>query len=332
MVRGADRLFGRGRPGLSLVVIVHDMVDQARRTLHSLSAAYQRGVSEREYEVIVVENSSEHMLGEQQATQFGANFRYFLRDESRPTPVFAVNFGAAQARGATIGIMIDGARMLTPGAVRGILMARRMDDNAVVAIPGYHLGEQLQQEALLRGYDQRAESRLLESIGWPQDGYRLFEIAVFSGTSRPGFFRFPGESNCLCMPREVWEAVGGCDERFDLPGGGQVNLDLYKRVVEREDTLLVSLLGEGCFHQFHGGVTTGTRAEARRALVDAQVEQYRKLRGKKFRNPRVRSITLGLVPDAALKFVDQSVRRALDELDELDELGNSSTAPEPPAA
>jgi hypothetical protein len=258
------------------------------------------------------------VLGEREVAGFGRNFRYFLREETRPTPVFAVNFGAAAARGRTIGIMIDGARLLTPGAVRSILMARRMDERAVVAIPGYHLGDQLQQDALAAGYDSRTEAALLERIGWPRDGYRLFEVACFSGTSRPGFFRFPGESNCLCMSRTIWEAVGGCDERFDLPGGGQVNLDLYKRVVERDDTLLVTLIGEGCFHQFHGGVTTGTGSEARRALIDAQVEQYRKLRGRKYKNPRVRSVTLGLVPDAALKFVDQSVRRALEEIGEIE--------------
>ncbi|MFH0947295.1 MAG: glycosyltransferase family A protein [Planctomycetota bacterium] len=318
-LRQISALFGRARPRLSLVVILHDMPDQAQRTLFSLSPRYQRDVSRRDYEVIVVENASERTLGREKVLQHGDNFSYFLREQPAPSPVFAINFGAAQARGDMIGIMVDGARMLTPGAVKYILMAGRLSPFAVAAIPGYHLGRQLQQDAALSGHDAQEDLRLLAQIGWPEDGYRLFEIACFSATSRPGFFRYPGESNCLSVPRSIWEEIGGCDERFDLPGGGLVNLDLYKRVAEHRRTVLVNLIGEGCCHQFHGGVTTSTRSEAREQLVADQVAQYVALRGRKYRNPRVRSISLGLVPDAALEFVRRSVERAQQDLLEEEE-------------
>ena len=315
-LRQISALLGRARPRLSLVVILHDMPEQAQRTLFSLSARYQQDVSEKDYEVIVVENASERTLGREKALQYGNNFSYFLRREAAPSPVLAINFGAAKARGDMLGIMVDGARMLTPGAVKYILMARQLSPFAVAAIPGYHLGEQLQQDAALAGHDEQEDRKLLEQIGWPEDGYRLFEIACFSATSRPGFFRYPGESNCLCMPRSIWEETGGCDERFDLPGGGLVNLDLFKRVAEHEQTLLVNLIGEGCFHQFHGGVTTSTRSEAREKRMADQVAQYVALRGRRYRNPRVRSISLGMVPDGALEFVRQSAERAQADLRE----------------
>ena len=92
---------------ISFVVIVYKMPDQAEKTLYSLSTAYQRGVSEADYEVIVVENASSAVLGEQRACQYAGNVRYFYREETLPTPVPAVNFGASEASGSHITIMVD---------------------------------------------------------------------------------------------------------------------------------------------------------------------------------------------------------------------------------
>ena len=41
-----------------------------------------------------------------------------------------------------------------------------------------------------------------------------------------------------------------------MPGGGYANLELYERVTLRPDVNLVTILGEGSFHQVHGGTTT----------------------------------------------------------------------------
>src|SRR5690606_30785979 len=111
----------RRRPGLSIVVVVYRMPAQAERTLHSLSTAYQTGVTDDEYEVIVVENESEAMLGEAAAVRAGANFRYLFRADPEPSPVFAVNAGVTASRAEMIAVAIDGARMVTPGVVRNVL-------------------------------------------------------------------------------------------------------------------------------------------------------------------------------------------------------------------
>src|SRR5689334_5918442 len=50
-------------PLLSLLVIVHRMPEQAGRTLRSLSPSYQRNAAASDYEVIVVENASDRLLG-----------------------------------------------------------------------------------------------------------------------------------------------------------------------------------------------------------------------------------------------------------------------------
>src|SRR5436190_15597908 len=104
-------------PVLSIVVVVYAMPEQASRTLHSLSPAYQRNVDPSSYEVIVVENDSPRMLGEERAVTSGPNVRYFLRRERISSPVFSLNFGASEAKGPMVGVMIDGARLLSPGIV-----------------------------------------------------------------------------------------------------------------------------------------------------------------------------------------------------------------------
>ena len=296
---------------ISIVLIVYKMPDQAEKTLYSLSTQYQRGVSEDDYEVIVVENASSAVLGEQRACQYGGNFRYFYREETQPTPVPAVNFGASEALGSHICLMVDGARMLTPSVVSYMLAATRLHPNALVALPGYHLGPKLQQKSMLEGYCNEVEAELLASIDWPSDGYRLFEISCLSGTSGSGYFKPIGESNCYCVPKTLWQEVGGFDPAFTETGGGQVNLDFFKRTVELPDTVLVILPGEGSFHQFHGGITTGTQGESRVKSMDDHFNQYAALRGGPYKSPTKRPIYLGSFPDSAMKFVEHGAVQAI---------------------
>ena len=55
------------------------------------------------------------------------------------------------------------------------------------------------------------------------------------------------------MPRSLWEELGGYDEAFETPGGGFVNSDTLTRAVSLTNTTIITLLGEGTFHQVHGG-------------------------------------------------------------------------------
>ncbi len=301
---------------ISFVVVVYKMPDQAEKTLYSLSTQYQRGVSEADYEVIVVENASSAVLGEQRACQYAGNVRYFYREETLPTPVPAVNFGASQASGSHITIMVDGARVLSPSVVSYMLAATRLHPQALVALPGYHLGPKLQQRSMLEGYCEEVEAELMASIGWPTDGYKLFEISCLSGTSTSGFFKPIGESNCYCVPRSVWDEVGGLDPAFTETGGGQVNLDFFKRTVELPDTVLVVLPGEGSFHQFHGGITTGTKGESRVKSMEDHFNQYADLRGGPYQSPDKRPIYLGSLPDSVMKFVKHGAVQAIKMLDQ----------------
>lgn len=301
---------GLGRPRLSLVVIVYKMSRQARNTLYSLSANYQQGVSSRDYEVIVVENASDQMMGPEGISGLQGNFRYFQRQETRPTPVYAIEYGVKQAKGSLIGLMIDGARMATPGMIKTILQASRVSHSAVVAVPGYHLGNKVQQEAMSSGYNEEVEMKLLEGIDWKKNGHRLFEIGCFSATSKPGFFRPIAESNCLVVPRHLWNKVGGIDLGFTTAGGGLANLDLYKRVCELAETELIIAAGEGTFHQFHGGVTTGQKKEIRDKSMAEHFEQYLQLRGCEYTPPQKQASIYGKISASAMPYMQHSVNMA----------------------
>ena len=137
--------------------------------------------------------------------------------------------------------MIDGARIVTPGVLHYARHAAGLYDRAIVVAPGWYLGGDFQGAAITQGYDRDREDALLASIDWPEDGYRLFEISTLDELSLSGWFGPLGEANCLFLRREVWRELGGCEERFDMPGGGLLNLDTYRRALELPGARLVTL-------------------------------------------------------------------------------------------
>jgi hypothetical protein len=283
------------------------MPEQAKRTLYSLSTDYQVGVSEADYEVIVVENSSDRLLGKQDALQYRMSTRYFYRREGAPTPIAAINFGVGQATAPNVAVVIDGARMVTPGVVSLCLAVSRLGATAVLSVPGYHLGNALQQDAVSAGYDESAEAALLTGIEWPSNGYRLFDISVLSGSCRGGFLKPFAESNFFCLRKSLFDAIGGYDTKFVSLGGGYCNLDLYKRVCDRPEVDLYVTPGEGSFHQFHGGATTGgTRDVERARLLDAAHDEYASIRGHRYHLPKRQGMWLGTVHEPARRFVELS--------------------------
>lgn len=294
-------------PLVSIIVIVYRMAEQAERTVRSLFTGYQHGVSDSEFEVIIVENESPEVMAPAFVADLPANFRYYLRRDAETSPGPAINFGAARARGENVCVMIDGARMVTPGVVRNLVLGHRLSPRAVVAVPGYHLGSELQQHAVGHGYNVEKERGLLRSINWPYDGYALFDIACFSGSNKGGLFLPNSESNCISVSRALWVELGGFDERFNMTGGGLINLDFYRRACSAQGILHVVCHGEGTFHQFHGGVTTGGQApEIRESYIRASKDQYRQLRGGDYQCPDTEPVYLGEIPDNALHFLRHS--------------------------
>ena len=77
--------------------------------------------------------------------------------------------------------MIDGAHVLTPGVLHFGMAGLATYAPAIVATQQWYVGPGQQGDAMDGGYDQELEDRLFDAIGWPTDGYRLFEIGHFIG-------------------------------------------------------------------------------------------------------------------------------------------------------
>src|SRR5699024_4747143 len=116
------------------------MSRQAPNTLISLSPPYQENVGEDDYEIVVVENDSDDELGRERAESVAGNIRYFYRKEPGVSPAPAVNYALEKCRAPYIGVMIDGARMVTPRVIEYALMVCGLGGRPLVAVPGYHLG------------------------------------------------------------------------------------------------------------------------------------------------------------------------------------------------
>jgi hypothetical protein len=298
----------RARPSLSVIVVVHNMAREAPRTLYSLSAAYQRHIAAADYEVIVIDNGSTIPLDAKMFEGLAGNFRLLRLDPAPPSPARAINRGLAEARGKTVGVMIDGARIVTPGMLHFARHGAKLYPSAVVVTLGWYLGRDLQRWSMEAGYTQQREDEMLASIGWPQDGYRLFEIAAFDEGSVDGWFSQIEESNALFMSRESWDRLGGVEERFDVPGGGYLNLDTFARAMDLPESGLVVLLGEGTFHQMHGGIATNHNFRSLALSLGKWNEQYQAIRKRPWRAPSPANRSyIGSLPDAVLPHLARSI-------------------------
>lgn len=305
-------------PKISIVLIVYDMPRQAMNTLYSLSSQYQQNVAVEDYEVIVIENHSAHTLDPGEVKHTLPNSRYFLRDESSSSPVHAINFGFQQCRAPMIGLMIDGARMLSPRVLEYALMAQRIDENAMIAIPGYNLGPTEHQLAQQHQYDESTEILQLKKIEWKSNGYRLFNISSIGGANPTGVINPLLESNCIFASRSCFEKIGWAETEFTYPGGGSLNLHLFRSLGMLSETQHYFILpGEGSFHQLHGGVTTQAR-EDREQLLKQFAQQLNKRWGI-FSVLKREPILLGAVTAHTQHFLSFSCQEATIRFNRLDE-------------
>lgn len=289
---------------LSIIVIFHDMQREAARTLYSLSTAHQHGVSAQDYEIIAVDNSSALPLTADFVKGFGPNLRLIRHETTSVSPVAAINIGVRAARADAVAIIVDGARMATPGLVAHSIAALTLADQPVIFSRSWHLGPDVQNKTVPEGYDQATEDALLEDAGWRKDGYALFDISTLAQSSAGGFLGpVPSEFSWVALPRALFDALGGYDERFITPGGGLVNQEFRNRALAFEGTAAVQILGEGVFHQVHGGVATNVPLEQH--PMQQLCAEYHRLMGQDYVNtPLKNPLMYGTLSGAALKFLN----------------------------
>ena len=282
---------------LSIVVAFFNNRREAPRTLHSLTRGYQRGAADLEYEVIAVDNGSVDALDAEEVRAFGPEFSHRYVPTRSISPAAAINTACRECRGDELLIVIDGAHILSPGILAGANQAFRMHPSPFVATVPFHLGPKVQNESILEGYCREVEDLLLQRSGWTEDGYRLYSITGAFSDGGNGWFGAQFESGCFGLRKDAYLSLGGLDEQFVSRGGGLVNLDIFQRALAREDLQYVMLLGEGTFHQFHGGVASNApRSEHPWAEFNREFER---IRGRPFARVPRRPLYLGSIPPPA---------------------------------
>lgn len=293
------------RPSLSIVVIGFDMARELPRTVVSLLPPYQRRVRRGDVEIIVVDNGSTQPVS-RDLFPAEADVRVLRVDDGGVSPCRAINRGMALARAEHVALMIDGARMVSPGMIRAALDAAALNPQAFVATLGFHLGPKVQQVSVEEGYSRDVEDRLLADIGWPDgDGYRLFDICALGESYALGVLAPPPETTFFVTRKAMFEAIGGYDERFVQLGGGFASFDFFRRAVQAAGDGFIMLVGEGTFHQLHYGATTqagGVRREAERGLSlgDLFGREYEAIVGKPFRRVERMPLLIGRVTHPAV--------------------------------
>src|SRR3984957_6199373 len=290
---------------LSIVVNFFNNRREAENTLYSLTRGYQKDLGDVPYEVVPIDNGSTQPLSEERVRSFGPEFRYRFVDTDSVSPVRAINSSCRDALGEELLVVIDGAHILSPGILRGAADAFSIFKSPLLATVPFHLGPARQNISVSQGYNQIVEDRLLSESGWRLDGYRLCNIAGGFADASGGWFGCLFESGCLGLRKTDYFALGGFDERFQSRGGGMVNLDFFAQAVTLKSLDYVMLLGEGTFHQFHGGVASN--APAANHPFEEFHREYMQIRGKPYERVLRRPCYLGALRNEALRIAKKSM-------------------------
>jgi glycosyltransferase involved in cell wall biosynthesis len=253
---------------ISVVVAAHDLRRELPRTVRSLSPPYQIGLDPARLEIIVVDNGSAEPVERNWFEGIAAELKILRFPPGNPSPCAAINAGVAIAEGSFVAVLIDGARIASPGLLARALAATRLGDDVFVATMGFHLGPEPQQISRTKGYGPEVEDRLLAEIGWPADGYRLFEICARAQSYANGVLSDFPETTAFMMRRTSFERIGGFHEAFRFRGGGLANFEFFERALGDAALTPVVLVGEGTFHQVHDGNSTRANGVQRRETPD----------------------------------------------------------------
>ena len=172
------------------------------------------------------------------------------------------------------------------------------DANFLAAESALALGKHLKAFRLYR--------KVLENAPWSPHvadiEYRLYEIGVpyryefANGPPKLFWFVRQFESNCLFVRKSSFHRVGGCNEQFDIPGGGCLMPDLYKELCELDDAVIVQVMGEASFHQVHGGVSTSVTRDQQKVQWETYTNQYEQIRGRPFHVSQKKQQYIGHMP------------------------------------
>lgn len=282
---------------LSIVLICYNMQREIIRTIQSFLPPYQIGVEDKIIEIIVIDNGSDTLPD---LSQFKDQINFVHFKSNHPSPVEAVNHGIKLASADLIGVLIDGARMVTPGLCRDVIEVNETHERVFISTLAFHLGPDVQMHSVFEGYNQELEDKLLEEIDWLNNGYNLYLASSLALSSINGLHGSIAESNAIFMEKTIWQELAGYEEKFVSIGGGLSNLDVYKRACELKGIKLVRIANEATFHQVHGGVATNSKLGKYNEIFDSE---YRSIRGESFVvSDKIPELYGGLLPQVEYFF------------------------------
>ena len=282
---------------LSVVVVAYKLDRELHRTLDTLTRAYQRNIDNVSFEVIVVDNGSPVPVDAHAVAAHGPEFRVHRIDKASPSPVDAANLGIRLAKGTFVALILDAARMVTPGAFAWALRAHATHPHAVVTPPAWHVGPAHQSVSVQQGFTIESQDVLLDGLGWQADGYQLFDASALAMANPTGFISTITEGCFLVVRKKDLIALGGLDPAFDIPGGGVAARDLVKRLAESPGHQVIVLLGEGSFHQLHS-----RDAHTAKDPFASWVANYRGVRGGDYEMPQISPWFFGHMPAQATQW------------------------------
>ena len=219
------------------------------------------------------------------------------RRRRRPTR----STGASRSpRGEAIALMIDGAHVLTPGVLRYGMLGLRTYEPAIVATQQWYVGPGQQPDAMHAGYDQRLRGpavRARSSGRSTATGCSRSATSSATATGSTGCGRATASScPARCSSRSAASTRASRCRAAATPTSTSTSGS-----ARRPDVTVVTILGEGSFHQVHGGTTTN-QARPRRArpsVLSSYREHFARARGRGLRGPRKPIHYVGSMPGAA---------------------------------
>lgn len=253
---------------LSVIVCSYNMGRELPRTILSFSPWLQR-VASGDYEILVIQNGG-RLIDSEALSSIAPNIRNIQPSNLFSSPCFAINEAVCKhARGEFVLLVIDGARIHTPGVVRSCLDSIPLIGLSGVAYaPAYHLGWDKQSRSQVDGYNQHIEDAALRDVNWSVNGYELHSISSRAASHR-GLYSLPAEANTLLVSKQLFRKIGGFDEGFETPGGGLCNLDFFSRLCDASSSI-VCYFREGSFHQIHGGASTNAIDKTNQNMLEQQ--------------------------------------------------------------
>jgi len=212
---------------MSVVIPTHNHAWELDVTMYSLSRQY--GIMPDEYEILIVNTNPEdketYSIAEKYSKKNIVRLIqvYDERAKTIKNACYGGNLGArSYARGNILMMVVDSARVPTPGVLRKSRDCfERFGDRIVTTTIPYHF----YKHSSVPGFTVEECREKFLSTRWKQDMYCLFDYAADTNISSSGI---PNESTWLGVTKDNFIRVRGYNEFYKT--WSDYNLDLWRRL------------------------------------------------------------------------------------------------------